>query len=331
MRSLMLFVLMFLSTYIASAQPNSQLIGEQLSIYREAYPKIEFVLLNSTEDFDQLTPLTGSLGKDLSNVDYEHPDGLRVTLVEAQEYRIALQLEHGNGTATLFKTPNSQISNKPYTCLITLGLPLHEGDLAATRFIYDISDEALKSLPESYHLDNQDFMAYSVDHEIFHCIDAFTNGYLYPRTKDLIKPHYDRARAELRSEIFSAIAHLSRQPNGKRFLKSLAIARTVNLLSGDVEHYTSDALNNLAESSEQKTRTNMRALAKESMRLADDHVLSYAEYKQFIVTLWSVLQEYGIDTGFLFSEYPELALENSSPEQIKAMRNTINAALSVIH
>ena len=45
MRSLMLFVLMFLSTYIASAQPNSQLIGEQLSIYREAYPKIEFVLL----------------------------------------------------------------------------------------------------------------------------------------------------------------------------------------------------------------------------------------------------------------------------------------------
>ena len=331
MRSLMLFVLMFLSTYIASAQPNSQLIGEQLSIYREAYPKIEFVLLNNTEDFDQLTPLTGSLGKDLSNVDYEHPDGLRVTLVEAQEYRIALQLEHGNGTATLFKTPNSQISNKPYTCLITLGLPLHEGDLAATRFIYDISDEALKSLPESYHLDNQDFLAYSVDHEIFHCIDSYTNGFMYPKTRDPVKSLLDRSHAELRADIFAAMAHLSRQPNGKKFLLNLAIARTLNLLNSDLEHYTSDVLIMMVESSKPNNTLGINELARKSMRIADDNEPSFTEHKEFIVTLRTALEGFEIDTDYWFTEYPELALEVPSPDKVELLRSKITNAQTMIN
>ena len=331
MRSLMLFVLLFLSTYIASAHPNGQLIGEQLTTYSEAYPDIEFVLLNSTEDFDQLTPLTGSLGEDLSNVDYEHPESLRLPLVEAQEYRIAVQLENRNGAATLFKTPNSQISNKPYTCLITLGLPLHEGDLAATRFIFDLSDEAIKSLPESYHLDNQDFLAFSVDHEMFHCIDSYTNGFMFPKTRDPVISLLGRSHAELRAEIFAAMAHLSRQPNGKNFLLNLAIARTLNLLNADVEHYTSDVLNMMVESSKPNHTFDIKELARKSMRIADDHEPSFTEHKEFIVTLRTVLEGFEIDTNFWLTEYPELALEVPSPDKVELLRSKITNAQTVIN
>ena len=332
MRPLILFVLLLLSTCIASAQPNSQLIGERLTIYKVAYPEIEFVLLTSTEDLDQLIPLTGSLGKDLSNVDYEHPESARIMLVEAQKYRIALQLKKGNGTATLFKTPNARITKKPYTCLITLNIPLlDESALAASRFMYDMDDAALSSISESYLIDNKDFLVYSFDHEMFHCVDAYSNGFLFAMTQDPVKSSLDRSRAELRAEIFAAIAHLSRQPNGKRFLLNQAIARTLSLLSGDLEHYTSDVLIMLVESSEQNDTHDIKALVKKSMRLADDHAVSYAEYKQFLVDLRTVFEDFDIDTDTFFTEYPSVADESPSDKNVESLRNSLNIAISDIH
>lgn len=332
MRSLMLFLLLILSTCIASAQPNSQLIGEQLTIYREAYPEIEFKLLHSRTDFDQLIPLTDSLGEGLSNVDYEHPGNLRITLVEAQEYRIALHLNNGNGTATLFKTPNARITKKPYTCLLTLNLSLlDESTLAASRFMYDLDDEALTSIAESNLINNHDFLMYSIDHEVFHCIDAYTNGFMYPKTRDPVKSLLDRCRAERRAEIFAAMAHLSRQPTGKKFLLNLANARTLSLLNADVEHYTSDVLIMMVESSKSNNTLGIQELVRKSMRIAEDHELSFTEHKEFIVTLWAVLEGFEIDADFIFTEYPELALEVSSPDKVESLRSKITNAQAVIN
>ncbi|MDX2476158.1 MAG: hypothetical protein QNL05_02210 [Gammaproteobacteria bacterium] len=194
-----------------------------------------------------------------------------------------------------------------------------------------ISDEALKSLPESYHLDNQDFMAYSVDHEIFHCIDSYTNGFMYPKTRDPVKSLLDRSHAELRADIFAAMAHLSRQPNGKKFLLNLAIARTLNLLNSDLEHYTSDVLIMMVESSKPNNTLGIKELARKSMRIADDNELSFSEHKEFIVALRTVLEGFEIDTDFWFTEYPELALEVPSPDKVELLRRTIANAQTVIN
>lgn len=309
-----------LSLFVPSsyAQATAQLIDDRISLYKKAYPQIEFKLLHSKADFDQLLPLTSSLGKDLSNVDYEHPDSTRVGLIEAQEYRIALQLDIGSGTATLFKTPNARITNKPYTCLVTLNISL-------------LDDAALSSLSEPYLIDNKDFLVYSIDHEVFHCVDAYSNGFLFAMTQDPVKSSLDRSRAELRAEIFAAIAHLSRQPNGKRFLLNQAIARTLSLLSGDVEHYTSDVLIMLVESSEQNDTHDIKALVKKSMRLADDHAVSYAEYKQFLVDLRTVFEDFDIVTDTFFTEYPSVADESPSDKNVESLKNSLNIAISDIH
>mgnify|MGYP001812356597 FL=1 len=182
-KTLMLFGFLLLLLGGPSAQSSnnqaklasilSPLIEERITRYREAYPEVEFRLLLKSPDFEQLLPLTDSLGKDVSNIDYEHPEEARITLIEAQEFRIGLHLDNGNGTATLFKTPNARITDKPYTCLITLNIPLiDESAMAASRFMYDLDDEALAFLSESYLIDNKDFLVYSFDHEMFHCVDA---------------------------------------------------------------------------------------------------------------------------------------------------------------
>lgn len=328
---LAILIVLSLAPYCASAQSISPLIDKLISHYKETYPEIEFTLLLNRADLDQLLPLTNSLGKDLSNVDYEHPEEARITLVEAQEYRLSLQISNGNGSATLFKTPNARITKKPYVCLITLDLSFLDAEpLAATRFMYDIDEETLSSLPESFQLDNHDFFLYTIDHEIFHCIDAYTNGFLYPRTRDPIKSCLDRFRIELRTEIYSAMAHLSRQPNGKRFLKNLATARTVNLLSGDVEHYTREALHMLVENDELNISSDIKTLAEEAMRFAEKLTPDYADHKEFLVAAWAALEELGVDGYVLLTDYPELAIETPLPENVKALTGTLKNALMEI-
>ena len=326
-----LLAVLLLVTHSVSGQTISDLIEKRIEQYREAYPDIEFQLLNSMSDYDPLLPLTDSLGEDLSNVDYEHPDEVRITLVEVQEYRIETLLINGYGSATLFKTPHARITKKPYTCLITLDSHLlDESPLAATRFMYDLDEATLDSMPESFHLDNRVYSLFSIDHELFHCIDAYTNGYMYHRNWDPVMSDHDRYRSELRAEIFAARAHLSRHSNGRAFLTSLATARILNLLSGDVQHYTSTILQKLLVSDEQNINDDIKSLAEESMRYAENVTPSYTDHKEFLSVYRVALQEFGIDTEDLLTDFPDLADETPLPEKVEALVNAIKTAMSAI-
>ena len=100
---LLLVIVLSVEALSVSAQTGSFLVSERISQYRQAYPEIEFKLLYTMEDYDAILPLTESLGEDLSNPEYEHPEDARITLVEAQEYRIARLIDNDMSSATLLK------------------------------------------------------------------------------------------------------------------------------------------------------------------------------------------------------------------------------------
>jgi hypothetical protein len=315
------------------AQTGNLLVSERISQYRQAYPEIEFKLLYTMEDYDEILPLTKSLGEDLSNPEYEHPEDARITLVEAQEYRIAMLINSDMSSATLFKTPNANITDHPYVCLITMNHHLSDWDpLAATRFMYDLDEESIRTMPISLRLNNRDFLLFTIDHEIFHCIDTYTNGFLFPRTLDKITASKNRARAEIRTEAFAAMAHLSRQPNGKDFLNNLANARTLNLLSGDVEHYTVEVLNRVIETSEQITTEDIKKLATLSTTMANGMTPTLPDYKAFIVAVWAAIEEYGVNVYELPDYYADLAdLVSPVPDKVEEIISKIKEADAVIH
>ena len=68
-----------------------------------------------------------------------------------------------------------------------------------------------------------------------------------------------------------------------------------------------------------------------SMRFAEDHTASYAEHKQLLVDLRTVLEGFDIDTDNLFSEYPSLSDEAPSDKNVESLRNVINIAISDIY
>ncbi|TNF99614.1 MAG: hypothetical protein EP297_05245 [Gammaproteobacteria bacterium] len=309
-----------------------QLVEERIERYTQAYPEIEFKLLFTIDDYEQLVPFTKTFGNDLSNLDYEHPAELRTTLIDAQQHRIIMLLYNGMGSSTLFKTPSAVVTKKPYTCLLTLNHPVvNQKPITSTRFMFDLDEKTLNTMPESLHIDNQDFLLFTLDHEIFHCIDVYTNGPSYPQTTDPIKACSDRARAESRGDIYATLAHLSRKPGGNLFLANLANARTLNLLNWDVEHYTTEILLALANTSKLSTSEDIKTLMQQSMQLAEEMTPTHAEHLQFLAAAWHVVQKFGLDTDAIPDDYAILADERPDPDIVKSLSNEINTTISTIY
>jgi len=306
-------------------------IDARLDLYRAAYPEIEFRVLQNSSEFALLRPLTGSLGKDVSNVDYAHPERARLDLVEVQEYRIAMLLGEGLLSATLFRTPDARVTKQPYTCLITLNPDiLVDSPLAATRVMYSLDAAALAELPDSLRLDSHAFRDYSLDHELFHCVDGYLNGPTYPQTMDPLQAGRDRMRAEMRAEAYAGLAHLSRQPGQRQFLHSLATARTLNLLGGSLEHYTVAVLRALAAQEESEIPQELQAQIRESARLASGLVPDYAAYKAYVAAVHATLEAFGADTGYIDDNYPGIAQVAAAPGEVGELTDAINGALAAV-
>ena len=317
-------------TQIGFADSRIETINDQISEYRSEFPEIEFLLLDSVFEFNAISPLLENLGSEVSNVDYEHPESVREILVEAQEYRIDKHLSNGNGSATLFRTPNASITKKPFTCLITLTSSLlDENPLASTRFLYSLSESSLSSLPQPYVLDNKKFQEYTIDHELFHCVDAYVNGPMFARTSDPIKASHDRYKEEQRAEIFAALRHLKRYPSDDFFLRSLATARTINLLTVDFEHYTTNILGRIIDSNDHAPSQKLSETAFYSMDYAESIVTDYEGHKAYLVTMAEVLDQLSIDHD-LVSAYPAIEDETADPDRVRELLGVIrNAVISI--
>ena len=327
---LFLSLLLVLPSTSLYAHYSRDLVDERIATYSQAYPEIEFRVLYDLPAYHALLPLSRSLGASVSNVDYEHPADLRMTLVEAQGYRIMHMLENGMGSATLFYNPDAAITYRPYTCLITWFDMSLDDPLAATRFIYNVSEETLESMPESRRIDNLDFLMFSIDHEVFHCIDSYVHGYTFPKTMDEIDACCSRARAELRADTFAALSHLSRHPDRKTFLINLGNARTLNLLDWDLEHYTGYMFDEVVALND-IPRPDIKTLVVQAMRLSEQLAPLYRSHTQFLATVWAALQTLSADRVNMPAEYAGAKGETVRLQDVKSLCNRILESHTAVH
>lgn len=326
---LLLIVLLSLPFDVRS-DTGAETIQNRLGDYQKAYTDIEFVLIDSAEDYGQLLPLTESLGEDVSNLDYQHPETMREELVEVQQYRIGVLLDSGSGSSTLFRTPNAKITSKPYSCLITLNQALLDNNpLAATSLMYGLDEQDLAAMPVELHIDNDRFLLYMLDHEVFHCVDGYMNGYLYPQTSDPLKANRDRSVAELRTEIFASMAHLTRNPGDSRLLRNLSRARTLGLLDWDVEHYTSPALQQLIRQAK-AYKPDIKSLALQATDFAEGVTPSFEDHVGFLVAAWAVVQEHGLTMEDIPPDYATLQQYQPDPARVRAISDDLDKVITAI-
>ncbi|MCG6871735.1 MAG: hypothetical protein LJE84_05550 [Gammaproteobacteria bacterium] len=298
-----------------------------LDAYHTAYPEIGFVRLRGEADITRLVAITTALGAGARNVDYEHPDGAREALREAQVERIVGMLGAGLPSATLFRRGPNGSANEAFTCIITLDERVFLGDrLAATRLL-----GSGREFAESAELDNRAFLRLTLDHEVFHCLDAYSNGSTHPQTYSQLAACYHDFRVEQRADLYAALAHRVRSPESDQLIPNLARFRTLAILDWDIAHYTAPVLwSVLVTDMAPLAHLGTAELANRAMQIADELVVSEETYRTLAAAVIDVLLEQGV-AGVMFTEVfgelSELGIE-ADPSQVARLSTAIAAAQS---
>ncbi len=233
-------VLLLIAAYTKPALANiSHDIEIQIEKYSNTYPDIQFFWLKGQEGLEQLLRLPALLGEGARNLDYEHDDVVRNILNKAQYHRISMMIHKQWPSATLFQTGNDSKLISRHACVITLDPDLFEHDhYSAMRLMIGDDITNLNRIPAEYQINNADFANFTLHHEIFHCLDAYQNGPLYPKSRDELGSLYSGYRAENRADIYATQTFLSEQSGDDRFLENFTRMRTLCVPAWDLTHCT---------------------------------------------------------------------------------------------
>lgn len=308
----------------------SRIITQRLSEYINYYPDIHFILYESNSRLSELKELTTKLGAGASNVDYEHPGDVRELLLQTQIARIALMLENSMPSSTLFKTGQASNYKKPYVCLLTLDINSFTTEtLASTRFMSDGFEQMLSDYPNNFAIQNIDFLLFSLNHEVFHCLDSYLNGAVFKMTYSELEACYYRFRSEQRADIFAALSHRISNSEDELFLQKIKRFRTLALSIGDFEHYSSPVLEqSILLDKNIIPVAGTRPLVNFAMDYADKIVAPFGKHITFMTSAVYAMTEEGLSLPVnqpLLSELSEYAF-SYDPKQINEIKNEIKLA-----
>ena len=302
-------------------------ITKQFEQYQTDYPEIHFLHLNGQSDLQLAEALPSLLGKGAVNVDYEHDAEASEALLAAQFGRIQTMISHGLPSATLFSVNKKSEFKRPYVCVVTLDAKvLAENPDIATQMMLGNVEPAAAGVRDEAWLDNASFAAFTVDHEVFHCLDAYLEGPIFTKTFDQMEACYQRFVAEQRADLFATAMYRRRNPQDPEFLQQLHHYRALTLLDWDTSHYTlsvMEAVQVLPIASLQEG--DVPALLQRMSLLAETAVPNYKAYTEYLAAAYEIAiarEVYGV------SEAPEAKMLAAMPVE-EAMRQRIQRQLEL--
>jgi hypothetical protein len=279
-----LVVLLFLSYLAIPCAYSSSLLTSRIQEYAAVYPDIHFLHVQGNDQGDDIIKLRKQLGEDAVNLDYEHDPIVRDDLLQLQFIRIKYLLGNGIPSATLFKTGKHAAYTRPYVCAITLDetLFLNHPDASAQ---FMLGDYARDSLPvkDLSSFDNNTFLLYTLDHEIYHCLDAYLHGPGMSKGSNEITAAYEHFLSEYRADLYASITTRQSYPSAIEFLRLLASYRIMGLVDFDTEHYTVAAIRQVIHMPVTRiSNTGIAALAQSIRQLARSSAPGITDYSQLI-------------------------------------------------
>lgn len=228
---------------VASGGGDAGVVAARLAQYANNFPQIHFVHLQRPADIAIAEQLPALLGKDARNLDYEHDNEARRWLLDAQFSRIEMMARNDMPSATLFKTGTDSSYSTRHVCIITLNeSAMREDDWSASRFMAGIEKDSSLAISGPARLDNTMFVLFTLDHEIYHCLNAYLHGPTYKKTRSKLKGSYHQFVGEYGADLFATLAARRFGSADRRFMQNFMQYRALSLTSFDVPHYTSGAI-----------------------------------------------------------------------------------------
>lgn len=312
---------------LADADP----VDRQLAQYARQVPEMGFVRLYGEKGAGFARKLLTLLGKGSINLDYEHDESLSSSLMQVQLNRIGVMAMKGLPSATLFKVGKASVFEHPYLCVISLDTgPFRQDPHYATHFLTSDFDREHSVSSEKTLVENTDFLKFTVDHEVFHCLDAYFNGPTIKKTHDYIYSHYQNYVNEARADAFAsqAFKHSSAEPD--KFLKTFAALRTLSILDFDLHHFTGDVILRSMIGRRVLPSQSLEQQVTASRELVDEIAPSANSYGVQMANSARLMGELGRDPGEFLLEFKRLHLPPHDESKVIALLHQVRQAQSVL-
>lgn len=310
-------------TALAEADP----VDRQLAQYARRLPEVGFIRLYGEKGAGFANKLLTLLGQGAINLDYEHDESSRSTLLQLQMNRIGIMVKEGLPSATLFKVGKGSVFEHPYLCVISLDADLFRQDPGyATRFLSPGSGSGTSVPHEKVVVDTEDFLRFTVDHEVFHCLDAYFNGPTIKKTSDAVDNHYQKYLNEARADAFASQAFMRTSVEPEKFLKRFAALRTLSLLDFDLPHFTGEVVLRSLESQTVLPNHDIEQEVAASRELADDIAPSAHGYGVRMASTAHLIGELGIAPGKFLNTLKGQKLPPHDDSKVLAMLHELEQA-----
>jgi len=308
---------------VAKADP----VDQQLARYARLLPDMGFLRLYDQGGANMVSILPLFLGEGASNADYEHDESARENLLELQMKRIALMVRESLPSATLFKTGLASQFEHPYLCVITLDADKfrRESGLATRLLAPSLTDHGAASEPAGT-VGVSDFLRFTIDHEVFHCLNAYYNGPNFRKTRDELRRVYQEHINEAQADAFASQMFMREGSESVDFLRNVAALRMLSVLDLDIAHFTGDMILQLIGNPESHPPKSLRQRVEASRALVSEIVPSATEFAQRLADVVYVAERLGRNPAPILDELADPPLPRPTEAKVNALLDSVAMA-----
>lgn len=309
------------STVHAAAEADSsvshkrleKLLDEKLEDYKHEYPEINFLLLRGGDQtVEDIVTLGSVLGKKPVNMDYEHPAELRKDLVNVTINRILLMLQSQMPSSSLFKT-NKKQSGQQYVCVLAISpVKIAGNSIQATRHLLDQPPEFIRNIPPHFLLSPQDYLAFAIDHEIYHCLQSMYSG-PQPMSHKKLWGEYYQFLNEQAADFYALGMHIREHGGKTAFCRNIQRIRCASLASADANHFTSKGIQQLLKiPAREFIDADTSEVFAKARHFREREVIDYNTYIQYVASAIEAMKVLGLSS--LITEELQISQVEISPD-----------------
>lgn len=300
-----------------------EVIASKIDFYNKQFPSIHFMHLEGgagwREDMAELLVILGSAA---DNIDYVHPSNLQDELLYVVLVRIKQFLQEDVISSSAFRVDNKGKPNRPNVCVITLNpLTVLRDDKEATRYMLEMSVDAMAKVHPSRYLDHRDLLGFAIDHEAYHCLDSYHYGGI-PQTKDPILAEYKNFKRESAADAYAMAMHVKQHGSITPYARNLVLVRALGVLYDTPSHYTFDTVREVLRiDPAYMSSRSTQGILELSRQIRDQTVGSYDGYIQHRAAVLNVTRRLAHDSNVDDAHPKEIQLTTPEESLAKVLMN----------
>ena len=305
------------------------LLKTKLENYQQLYPDITFLNLKGGNQLvADMLKLGNVLGHEPVSLDYEHPPELRKDLMYVSMNRILLMLQYSIPSSALFKT-DEELESQSTVCVLTINPQAIASDsIQATENLLGMPHEFVNNIPRDMHIGSTDYLAYVIDHEVYHCLQSIYVG-PQPMSKKNIWGEYWHHLSEFGADAYALTMHIKRQGRVTSFVKNVNRFRGSVLLTADPNHLTCKAIEQLYKiPPNQITAMTEKDVFNLALEIRNSLTMSYDSFLQFMASAVEAMNVLGVDPQLSEEAVSTIANVKADPERVKTLINRTRKCLA---